>query len=369
MLPQAFVRRSRKGAILVTLLVAITALLGVFALAVDVTRIHVAAQRAQAVADASAFAGGQKLPSPTLSTGTALSTAEANIEGAAEWPTTVDDGDVTCYEPGSTIYRPDGSVLTVLGSSTHALMAVAHVTVDYAFGGLLGLGTSVATRCAVVVRGAANGLNSVPIWISAGSPELGVPGANVNLLKTGKVEGEVPPGSFGFLDFSVPGNDSWFRSNLSGYDVSDAVREAAFVQTTDTLTAYTGEHTGQWTQALANEVGQLDGTARLERAEADPTWSTESPVPTTDAEGNVTWSGFSRDNPRLIAVPIVQYSGSNGANATFSVVGFAEMWLVSVGNKSIEVKFLQYNYFSGGGGDLDPDAGGSGTVFIVRPIA
>ncbi|MCE5218460.1 pilus assembly protein TadG-related protein [bacterium] len=348
-----------RGAALVMLLGALGALLGMAALSIDVTRMYVAAQRAQSVADASAFGAGGKLPDSTVATTTALSLAATNIAQAPAWPTVVGSEDVTYYPPGSTIFRPDGSVLTQLGGSTHGIMVKAHVQVDFAFAGVIGRATGIATRYAVVVRGAASGMQCIPMWISSGSPELGS-GGPINLLKVDDPKGAVPPGSFGFLDFSVSGED-WFRQLLSGYNVSEAVARAAYVQAGGVVTALTGERTGQWEHYLEQETGQYQGQARLERAMNDPTWSQETPEP-----GN-----YSRDNPRLIQVPVVDYAGGTGSTAKFTVVGFAEMWLLDVcqGGKKIQVQFLQYNYFSGGGGDLDPRVGGSGGVFIVRPIA
>lgn len=358
-----------RGAALVMLLGALGALLGMAALSIDVTRMYVAAQRAQSVADASAFGAGGKLPDSTVARTTALSLAATNIAQTPAWPTVVGEDDVTYYPPGSTIYRPDGSFLTQLGASTHGIMVKAHVQVDFAFAGMIGRATGTAARYAVVVRGAASGMRSVPIWISAGSPEL-ESGAPVNLIKTDAVYDEnndgvpdtVPPGSFGFLDFSVPGED-WFRQGLSGYNMTDAVIEASFVEQGELVSAYTGEHVGEWVHHLQQETGQYRLTARLERAMNDSTWSQQTPEP-----GN-----YTSDNPRVIQVPIVQYFGGQGSTAQFTVVGFAAMWLIDVvqaqGDKAIQVKFLEYNYFSGGGGDLDPRTGGSGGVFIVRPIA
>lgn len=353
---QARRRGDRRAAVLATVLIALVALITVAAFAIDVTRLHVAAQRAQAVADAGAFAGGTLLPEAEVARSTALQTAGANGQEQPEWPTTVASEDVIYYPPGSTIYRPTGEVLTTLGANTSGLMVIAHVRVDYTLARIAGLSSSTATRYAVVVRGAASGMACVPMWISSGSPEL-ASGDPINLLKVNKTDdGEVvPPGSFGFLDFSVPGED-WFNQGLSGYDISPAVAEASFVEENETLYAYTGERVGQWTKALDYPS---DRTARMQRALSDSTWSTE------------TAAAHSTDNPRVIQVPIVNYVTGAGGNAAFEVVGFAEMWLIEVSNsgKSIMVEFLEYNYFSGGGGDLDPRAGGSGGVYIVRPIA
>jgi hypothetical protein len=363
-------RSPRLGGVLVQVTIALLALLAVTAFAADVTRLHIAAQRAQAVADAACFGGGARLPDPNLSRDVALKLAAGNNGELPKWPAAVNDADVTFYPGGSSIYAPDdGRLLIELGPEMTGLMVQARVSVDFSLARAVGLTTGTVMRFAVVIRGAVMGLPCVPIWISAGSPELESAGSIVNLVKTDTAYDEngdgvpdtVPPGSFGFIDMSISGNDDWFASLLRGYNVTPAVREASFLELGQTITAYTGEHVGQWNQALRQETGTLAGTARLERVLNDPTWSAE------------TYEDHSKDNPRIMLVPIVNYTGQTGANCTYEVVGFAEMWLLDVttiqGDKVIQVQFIDWHYSSGGGGELDPRAGGSGGVFIVRAIA
>lgn len=360
----------RVGGVLMQVTIALLALLAVTAFAIDMTRLHIAAQRAQAVADAACWGGGAKLPDPDLSRDIALKLATANTGELPTWPAVVNDGDVTFYPPGSSIYAPDdGRLLIQLGPVTTGLMVQARVSIDFGLAKVVGLTSGTVMRFAVVIRGAVMGLPCVPIWISEGSPELYQGGPPVNLVKTDVAydedgDGEpdtVPPGSFGFIDMSVSGNDDWFGSLLRGYNVTPEVQEASFIEVDEIITAYTGEHVGQWNQALKQETGGLAGTARLERVLNDPAWSAE------------TFEDHSKDNPRIMLVPIVTYAGQTGANCSYTVVGFAEMWLWDVttiqGDKVIQVQFIDYHYNTGAGGDLDPRAGGSGGVFIVRPIA
>ncbi len=345
----------RRGAVLATTAVALIALLGVSALAIDITRLHAAAQRAQAVADASAFAGGTELPDPYTSVAAAFSVAAGNVVDHPEWSTTVGNDDVTYYPPGSTIYNPlTGEVITTLGGTTHALMAVARVDVDFSLARVVGIDAGERTRFAVVARGAATGAQVVPMWIAAGSPELAA-GDYINLFQ----DSCAIPGSFGFLDFSDSGVSGWFQTLLSGYDVPDELAEAAFVEMGGMETAYTGASVGQWVAYLDTATGQDAGTARLERALNDPIWSTQS------------FPG-SPDNPRRMMVPLVNYvEGTTGTNARFVIVGLAEVWLESInqGSKEISTKFIDYRYFSGGGGDFDPRDGGTGGVYITKPLA
>ncbi len=359
----------RVGGVLMQVTIGLLALLAVTAFAIDMTRLHIAAQRAQAVADAACFGGGAKLPDPDLSRDVALKLAAANNGELPKWPAVVNDPDVTFYPPGSSIYAPDdGRLLIQLGPVTTGLMVQSRVSIDFGLAKAVGLTSGTVMRFAVVIRGAVMGLPCVPIWISEGSPELYQGGPPVNLIKTDAVYDEdgdgvpdtVPPGSFGFIDMKVPGDD-WFGELLRGYNVTPEVQEASFIEVDQIIEAYTGEHVGQWNHHLKAETGQYAGTARLERVLNDPKWSAE------------TFENHSKDNPRIVLVPIVRYVGQTGGNASYVVTGFAEMWLWDVttiqGDKVIQVQFIDYHYNTGAGGDLDPRAGGSGGVFIVRPIA
>jgi len=364
-------RSSVRGGVLVYVILALFALLAIAAFAIDVTRVHLAAQRAQNVADASAYAGGALLPDAAAAKDTALNTAVANNDEEPVWTAVVDQDDVTHYPPGSSIYRPDGSLITTLGAQTTGLYVKAHCTVDFSLASLFGLDSSTPTRYAVVIRGPAKGAYALPIWISRDSEDLVPHGQPVNLVQTDDafdtdgdgVVDSLPPGSFGFLDMATPGED-WFSQLLSGWDVAEPCMQAAWVELDTTITAYTGMSVGQWTQPLERETGGLAGTARLERAESDATWSQEYYSPYTP-------DTYSDDNPRIILVPIVDYLGGTGTNAQYYIVGFAEMWLLDVvntgGGKGITVQFMEWHYSTGGGGEIDP--GADNGVFVVRQVA
>ncbi len=364
-------RSSVRGGVLVYVTLALFALLAMAAFAIDVTRVHLAAQRAQNVADASAFAGGALLPDAAAAKATALKTATANNDAQPIWTAVVGQSDVTYYGPGSSIYRPDGSLITTLGSETTGLYVKAHCTVEHSLASLFGLGSSTPTRYACVIRGPAKGAYALPIWISRDSEELVPYGEPVNLIQRDDafdtdgdgVADTLPPGSFGFLDMAVSGED-WFSQLLSGWNVAEPCVEAGWVEMDTTITAYTGMSVGQWQQPLEHETGGLAGTARLERAELDPTWSQETYSPDTP-------DSYSDDNPRIILVPIVDYLGGTGTNAQYYIVGFAEMWLLDVvntdGGKGITVQFMEWHYSTGGGGEIDP--GSDNGVFVVRQVA
>ncbi len=368
----------RSGAVLVQVTIALIALLGIAAFALDITRLHVAAQHAQAVADGAALAGVVGLPD--FPTGQALavetvdgnnwdmsySDALANPDNVPEWYAWVNPSeDITYYPPGSTISAPDGTVVMQLGPNASGIGVRALVRVTYGLARVLGLDEGSRMREAVaVVAPGGSALPVAPIWISEGTrpdytepePDGGYPIVDLvyDDLAHPPVEGTIAPGSFGFLDFSTPGYD-WFSQLLSGYDVAPEVYAGAYTSIGTVETAYSGEHVGQWVQPLEQETGQDAGTARLERAESEP-WATE------------TYDDHSSDNPHIILVPVVTYLGGSGTNAELEVVEFAAMWLEEVvqqgGDKCIRVRFLNFEQFTG----IDIDPQGANTGVFVRKL-
>ncbi|MGD8237883.1 MAG: pilus assembly protein TadG-related protein, partial [Armatimonadota bacterium] len=167
----------RRGSVLPLVTVGLLAILGLTALALDVTRLHVAAQRAQAVADSAALAGVAGLPHFASAQGLALDAIAANNAQAPEWQAELPDGEgITYYGPGSTVYDPDGGALVHLGSQAAAIGVQTRVRVNYAFAPALGLHEGVRTRGAVAVQGPAGAICAVPIWISEDSnPGYGDP--------------------------------------------------------------------------------------------------------------------------------------------------------------------------------------------------
>lgn len=327
-------RLRRRGSVLPLVTVGLVALLGAAALALDVTRLHIAAQRAQAVADSAALAGVAGLPDSATARALALGTVEANNVQVPEWPAEVNAGDdVTYYPPGSTISDLDGGALMQLGAHASGVGVQARVRVGYAFAPVLGLDEGFRTRGAVAVQGPAGAICAVPIWISEDSnPGFGQP---VDLLYDDlKHVTDIPPGSFGFLDFSTPGED-WFGQLLRGYNIADEVRENAIVRIGDIVDAYTGINTGKWVSALADETGWADGTARLERA-ANAPWAEES------------FALHSPRNPHIMLVPVVRQESGTGTGATFTVVSFAVFWLDGVarmaggGNHCLRARFIEF---------------------------
>ncbi len=127
--------RRRRGLVLVTVLLALVALMSLAALTVDLGRMAVAVQRAQAVADAAAMAAAHQLPDTDLADARLADVVSANNE-ANPWPEVAvnTDQDVTYYAAGDEV--PGYGVLE---SDEAAVTVQAHVNEAYGFAKVAGL--------------------------------------------------------------------------------------------------------------------------------------------------------------------------------------------------------------------------------------
>lgn len=323
---------------LVTLALGLVALLSMAALGIDVGRMYIAAVWAQTAADAAALAGAAYLPDEDAARQAVSDTIGAYV-GQVPGDLTCDSSgdDVTFYLPGSYV-----SGWGELGSSAWALEVRCHVTISMTFAKVLGLERAEAVRRAVAIRAPAGKAAITPIWVPDGDYRYG---ELVELFKSPcRSESDFIPGNFGWLDPPSPEVD--FITLLRGDLLTPAELAAATVQVGDTLSGLPGVRQGQTRSAL---------NSRLERA-SQPPFDTD------------TWEDFHPDNPRVMVVPLVQYLGGHGTNATFRVVRFAAVWLESVNfhgcHTSILVRFVNYldsNAYP------DPDAPG-GSVWGVRLV-
>jgi len=338
---------SRSGLAGVWVAVALVALAGSAALVIDLGSLVVAAQRCQDVADSAALAAGTKLPYEQVSRTSAVVTAAANnTEGG--WPVVCRPEDCEHFSgPGVTV---DG---IELGPYADLMRVRVRAPVHYTFGRILGIGGATAVRSASVLRAPVNGIPLCPMWIAANT-DIGddLPPDErpiISLLMADGPHCADIPGSFGFLQ-SPPGCTATGFELLQADDLTREDIETSFVYRADedagtpgsTLWADTGVDVGSFRKALERDQGH----ARLERAEAgwpnDPWWA---PKP---------------DNPRIMLIPMVNYLGGTGSNASFEIVRFAAFWLVEVhgGQKIIDGRFIWYDL---PGGDpnstLEQDSG------------
>ncbi len=126
---------ARRGIVWVTVGLALVALMGMAALTIDLGRMAVAVQRAQAVADAAAIAAVNQLPNTDLANARLTDAVSANNE-ANPWPQVTINAaqDVTYYTSGDEV--PGYGVLE---SNEYAVTVQAHVNEEYGFAKVAGL--------------------------------------------------------------------------------------------------------------------------------------------------------------------------------------------------------------------------------------
>jgi len=298
--------------------IALVALLGSLAVAVDLGRVATAAQRAQDTADAAALAGILERPSAdyTAAGARAHDTVIANNVQAAV-PLSCGASDVTFQTAGATIPN-----YGVLAAGQEAVTVDTYAPLHYFFAPALGLnGTTVHKRATCVLTSATSYPVS-PIWIAETTPL--VYNQAINLMASGPHYPGIP-GSFGWLTPPTGSND--FEALLEGYDLEDPFLEANAVGVGQVLNANAGAKTGQWTKALGTS-----GYGRLARG----TWPQY-------ATG--TFTNHLSDDPRILVLPVCRYLGGTGSGAQFQVVQFAAFWLESAsagGGGTLTGRFIEY---------------------------
>lgn len=335
-----------RGVVTGWVVVALVALLGAAALAIDIGSLVVAAQRCQDVADSAALASAASLPTATEVRAVALQTVSANNTDASGWQVTCSEADVQILSPGEVVSNEP------LGPFAYGVEVTVHGPVDFGFARVLGIEGVTARRSAVAMRGMVDQVPICPMWIDA-TTELNY-GVQQELLMADGPSYEGIPGSFGFLEPPDGCTADWFTL-MEGYGLSEQDYQTSFVSKEDTVSAYTGVNVGGWVKALSNDKG----CSRLERA-TDPNgkWAED------------TFEDYQPDNPRILLVPLVTYIGDSGTNATFQIESFAAFWLESVDgttdDKKITGRFI--DYFDLAGGDVDSGLTDSSRLFAVKLV-
>lgn len=318
----------RKGTVVVIVAVALVTLMAAAALVFDLGQIVIAADLAQRTADAAAMAGaGEPIAvDKTAAANRAVSVVIANGI-VSSYPLTAPTADLVYYTSGQTVPH-----FRTLGTGEEAMTVVVQAEIDFSFARIFGLTTATAERSSTAARVHAAGASIVPMFISANTAlEYG---DLQELHASSDPSVSLPPGSYGWVE---PQSGD-FSDLLCGFQVPQEILDANFVGLGEELTGATGQKTGQWAGALQD---------RLDRASVPP-YSTQTPT-----EG-----GYTADNPRVLLVPMVEYVGLTGSNATFRILSFGAFWLESVvgGNdKTITGRFLKYEV--PGSGDTPLDTG------------
>jgi hypothetical protein len=319
---------NRQGVVAVVVVVGLMALMGAAALAIDVSRLIVAAQRAQNIADTAALAGACELPYDQDARDAAVSIVATNNAEGCGLETQCDISDTVYYPPTETVPN-----YAVLGPWACALRVSTHVPVEYSFARLVGIEGAIATRSALVVRAPVGGIPICTMWIAHETPLAY--GQQQQMLMAGGPHYAGIPGSFGFLQSPVGCTATSFDL-LRGYNLTPEEVATSLVGVEETVYADPGVDVGSFTKALK----QHQGTARLERGTSGK-WASD------------TFENYHNDNPRIMLVPLVSYLGGTGSNAAFRIEKFGAFWLEEVqgGQKTILGRFLHYDM---PGGEPDP---------------
>lgn len=282
-------RRLSRGQMAVVLSLVIPVLIGAVCLGTDVAVFYVNWVRLQKAADAAVVAGAAYLPSnPDLAKSTARNYAEKNGIASGEI--------VSC----------------ALGAGNLSIGMVLKRNVSYFFGRALGLtegAVSVKAVAGVKASSAASGL--VPIGLQSGTPLTTY--QNV-ILKLAPQQGSVGPGNWeplamGYCTSCDPGGSNYKNNLINGYQST--------INLGDLIYTETGNLVGPTQQGINDRI---------------------SAGQTVDPTG--TASDYTLGDPRLIEIPIVDFSNING-NSQVPVKGFAELWINSVdSNGNINAEFV-----------------------------
>ena len=325
------------GVVVVWVVIALIALLGMAALTIDIGQLVIAVQVAQDVADAAALGGGTELPGYTTAHVVALELVTANNESRGFTAScSPDNGDITFWGANDTI--PD---FGLLGNYAWGMRVTTHVPVDYVFAPALGLEGSTVSRSCTVVRMPVGGMPICPMWISYETDYQY--GQEQQLLMADGPHCANIPGSFGWLN-PASGTDD-FTDLLRGYNLTYEQIVANYATIDDIWTAETGLSVGGWKPALETAP---DGLGRMDRAMWEP-WAGD------------TFDSFHSENPRIVVIPMCEYLGGTGAGAEFQIHAFGAFYIESINSKTkpydIMGRFIEYTLPGAAGDPLSKETG------------
>lgn len=305
----------RRGGIVPMMVIAMPVAIAALGAAVDLGLLFIACQQCQVIADAGAWAGSQELPCVQRAVAVAQDVSARNVPPEEQ------------FEISTNVFA-SGEVIPEVGPAPKGGALEVNVSrrVEYYFLPIVGLQGARVMRSAVTAR-VGGSTCIVPIWVDSATP-LDF-GTELNLLVSDKPTGV--PGNFGFLQ---PRGGADFTELLAG-TATQADWEAQRVEPGDMLSANTGVSVGQWVDALQG---------RIDSACAAP-WATD------------TFGDFRADNPRIIMVPLVRYTGGTGTGADFEVVQTGAFWLEEVrseGSKDIAGRFIDFIRPGGAVGNVSP---------------
>ncbi|MBO8126929.1 MAG: Tad domain-containing protein [Firmicutes bacterium] len=200
--------------------------------------------------------------------------------------------------------------------------------VPFSLGQIFGVGSKVAqARAAAVVGSVKSITGAVPFGVEQHNFEYG----KQYILKQGAGQAGSYKGNFGALALGGKGAANYLANLINGFPGE--------IEIGDVIETEPGNMSGPTTQGVSYRINQ------------DP---------------QATWENHSKDSPRIIKVPVVQYIDKQG-RSTVKVVGFAAFFLEGVGgsghNNYVVGRFLKM-MVSNNDGSID-ESGGAGTDFGV----
>src|SRR5713226_6138085 len=276
---RALLKRAERGQMLVILTVLIPVLLGVVAMAVDISTFDWTWSRMQASADAAVLAGASNLPtSPSRAIATATAYAQTNGMIASEVST-------------PTVAADSLSISITLSRS-----------VPYYFGRVLGLTASpvvVTATAALYTTGSVTG--SMPIGLSFQTTYAY--GQSITLQPGGGTAN-----SWGALALGCTGASCYSNNLANGYPVT--------LNVGDIVPNEPGNKTGPTGTGIATRVAAGQSV--------DP---------------GATWDNHSVTDPRAVIVPVVDWTGCNGS-CTGPIMGFSAIWVTGSNAGAIDIVFI-----------------------------
>ncbi|HSU91077.1 MAG TPA: pilus assembly protein TadG-related protein [Sporolactobacillaceae bacterium] len=275
----ALLKRAGRGQIFVILAVLIPVLLGVVAMAVDISTFDWTWSRMQAAADAAVLAGCSNLPtSPSRAIATA--TAYAQTDG---------------------MLSTEVSTPTVAADNLSMSITLSR-TVPYYFGRVLGLTASpvvVTATAGLFTTGSVTG--SMPIGLSFQTTYAY--GQSITLQPGGGTAN-----SWGALALGCTGASCYSNNLANGYPATLSVG--------DVVPNEPGNKTGPTATGIASRV-----------------------VAGESGDPGGTWNNHTLTDQRAVIVPVVDWTGCSGS-CTGPIMGFSAIWIVGANGGAINIIFI-----------------------------
>lgn len=317
--------RSRRGATAMIAIIGLTMTAVTIGTEMDAGRMAVAKHKAQVISDAATMAASLKLPDQSEASAAAARVVNQyqqiyNTSFSAQMTWTTDGNGLTTACRCDVNENVPMLLPLLMGKSTRptsAKAAASRVIPSRLLQGLVPIGVQYDTTFDLPANGYA-------------SP-------SVMTLKRGSGGDNVNPGNFGALRFpgDNSGADTWREYLKYGY--------TGAYQVGDEVQPKTGNMDGPTDQALLD-----DTDARLNRATVYP-------------YNDDTYSNFDAGNPRIIVLPLVDWTGVHGSSDTVPIHSFAAFWVESVYKGEITGRFIRYTVTKSGspgweGVSVDPNS-------------